>query len=128
RFRRGLRGYILAAGEEQVTFGITPNSRRVEFTVSDPHDNLLFQKELRSQVAAEGEVAELTTMTVDLPRANEYRVEISGDFTLQVPEETAFVFEASVTHPAWVSYSGPHYFYVPKGTKELIVDANPRLS
>lgn len=30
--------------------------------------------------------------------------------------------------PAWVDYSGPHYFYVPRGTRELIVDASPRLS
>ena len=64
---------------------------------------------------------------IELPRAFEYRVEITGDFDLQVPPETPFIYEASGTRPAWVDYSGPHYFYVPKGTKELVVDANPRL-
>ncbi len=44
------------------------------------------------------------------------------------PPDTPFVFESSVVRPAWISYSGPHYFYVPRGTRELIVDANPRLS
>jgi hypothetical protein len=63
-----------------------------------------------------------------LPDEGEYRVEIKGDFELHVPRETPFVYEASVQHPAWVSYSGPHYFYVPRGTAELVVDANPRLS
>lgn len=29
---------------------------------------------------------------------------------------------------AQLEYSGPHYFYVPKGTKELIVEPGPRLS
>ena len=41
---------------------------------------------------------------------------------------TPLVFEASPLRPAWVDYSGPHYFYVPKGTREVLVDADPRLS
>ena len=128
RFRRKLRGYIFASGEQQVKFGIIPNSRKVEFIVSDPHGNVMFQQEVRSTEATDGEQPTPVPLNVELPRANEYRVDISGDFTLHVPPESPFVYEASVMNPAWVSYSGPHYFYVPKGTQEVIVDANPRLS
>lgn len=128
RFRKQLRGYLVPSGEEQVKFGIVPTSRRVEFTVADSRGNVLFQREYRSRPKESDEEPRPFEILVELPRANEYRVDIKGDFELHVPAKTPFVFEASVMHPAWISYSGPHYFYVPKGTKELIVDANPRLS
>ena len=61
----------------------------------------------------------------ELPKAGEYRVEIDGDCVSASAGRGAVRFEASPTHPAWIDYSGPHYFYVPRGTKELIVDARP---
>lgn len=124
QFRRGLRGYLGASGPEVAKLGIAPTSKPVTLTVFMRKD-AIFEQTFRTRP---DENDRFHDVEIDLPRAFEYRVEISGDFELQVPRETPFLFEASVTHPAWVSYSGPHYFYVPKGTRELIVDANPRLS
>lgn len=125
RFRRGLLGYLVAAGEQSVKFGIAPTSKPVTLKVTMRND-VIFEKTIS---AAKDDGAELFhNLEIKLPRAFEYQVEISGDFTLRVPPETPFVFESSVTHPSWISYSGPHYFYVPKGTRELIFDASPRLT
>jgi len=128
RFRRGLRGYVVPPGRQQVEFGLTPTGKRVVFTVADPRGNVLFEHTYRPRDSESDEVPQPYPVLVELPRANEYRVDIEGNFVLHVPRATPFVFEASVMHPAWISYSGPHYFYVPKGTRELVVDANPRLS
>lgn len=88
-------------------------------------DNAIFERQFR---AARSETSsKFHDVEIELPRAFEYRVEITGDFELRVPPTTPFLFESSVVRPAWIDYSGPHYFYVPKGTRELIVDANPRL-
>lgn len=122
-FRNGLRGYLIPADKSNVAFYVLPTSRRVTFTVYLRGETVLLEKELRQSDTKKHE-----KITVELPRANEYRVEITGSFELRVPSETPFVFEASVSKSAWIEYSGPHYFYVPRGTKELIVDANPRLS
>lgn len=127
-FRGGLRGYLVPSGAQQVTFAIAPAKKPVEFTVFHPGGDVLWQQEIRPREAADGQESPLIELRIDLPKANEYQVEITGEFTLHVPPQTPFVFEASVLHPAWISYSGPHYFYVPRGTRELIVDANPRLS
>ena len=124
RFRRGLRGYLGASGPQTARLGIAPTSKPVTLTVYMRND-AIFEQTYRSR---NDEAHRFHDVEIELPRAFEYRVEITGDFELQVPAETPFLFEASVTHPAWISYSGPHYFYVPKGTRELIVDANPRLS
>jgi len=124
RFRNGVRGYLAAAGPQTARLGIAPATKPVTLTVY-LRSAVIFEQVYRSK---DGQVSRFHDVEIRLPRAFEYRVDISGDFELQVPEETPFLFEASVTHPAWVSYSGPHYFYVPKGTRELIVDASPRLS
>ena len=124
RFRRGLRGYLGASGRQTARLGVAPTSKPVTLTVYMRND-AIFEQTYRSK---DDKANRFHDVEIELPRAFEYRVEITGDFELQVPVETPFLFEASVTHPAWVSYSGPHYFYVPKGTRELIVDANPRLS
>ena len=123
RFRSGLLGYLGASGPQMARLGIAPTSKPITMTVY-MRDDAIFEKEFR---APDGD-AEFHEVAIELPRAFEYRVEITGDFELRVPPETPFMFESSVIRPAWISYSGPHYFYVPKGTRELIVDANPRLS
>ena len=120
RFRRGLRGYLISSGAMTAKLGIAPSSKPVSLTVF-MRDDAIFEQEYR---LAES----FHPVEIELPRAFEYRVEISGDFKLQVPATTPFIFESSVSRPAWISYSGPHYFYVPRGTRELIVDASPRLS
>ena len=125
RFRRGLLGYLGASGPQMAKFGIAPTSKPVTVAVYMRND-VIFEEEFRS-TDREG-AAKFHDVEVNLPQAFEYRVEITGDFELRVPPKTPFIFESSVTRPAWISYSGPHYFYVPKGTRELIVDAEPRLS
>ena len=124
RFRRKLRGYLGASGPQTATLGIAPTSKPVTLSVYMRND-VIFERTYRLK---KDEADRFHEVSIQLPRAFEYRVEITGDFELRVPKETPFIFEASVTHPAWISYSGPHYFYVPKGTSELIVDANPRLT
>ena len=100
-----------------VKMTVAPTKRPISMKVT-LRDQVYFSKQIRSQEEVE----------IELPRANEYRVEINGDCEVQVPKSTPFVFEASVRNPSWIDYRGPHYFYVPKGTRELIVDATPRLS
>lgn len=124
RFRRGLLGYLGASGPQTAQFAIAPTSKPVTVSVYMRND-AIFEQEFR---AAAEDAKRFQPFAVELPRAFEYRVVITGDFELQVPRETPFLFESSVTSPAWIDYSGPHYFYVPKGTREVIVDAEPRLS
>jgi hypothetical protein len=128
QFRGTLTGWLVPRGPGRIIFGITPTARRVELTVFRSDDEVLYRQEFRPRDPAGGEKPSPYEVAVELPKAGEYRVRIEGDCELHVPPSAPFAFEASVTHPAWVSYSGPHYFYVPKGTKELIVDASPRLS
>jgi hypothetical protein len=130
RFRRGLRGYLVPSGMQEITLGVTPTGKRVKLTVYRRVDEVLFEQEYRPVL--DGDQADSRPRSFEarftLPKAGEYRIEIEGDLVLRAPSATPFVFEASVNHPAWIDYSGPHYFYVPRGTTELIVDANPRLS
>ena len=119
-FRKELTGFLIPAGKQKVRFAIAPTGRSATMTVT-----------LRTTVFFEKTFAKSETfqpVEFELPRANEYRVTIKGGVKLRVPKETPFLFEASATNPAWIEYSGPHYFYVPKNAKELIVDAGPRLS
>ena len=105
--------------------GIKPTSKPIDLAVY-MRNEVIFEKKFRSEeIAGDKPFQEIE---VKLPKAFEYRVDITGDFEIRIPPETPFLFESSVTHPAWVSYSGPHYFYVPKGTEELIVDTDVRLS
>lgn len=120
RFRRGLLGYLIPSGPSVAKFGIAPSTKPITMTVF-MRDDAIFEQEFHAS-------EDFQAVEIDLPRAFEYRVEITGDFELRVPPETPFVFEASAIRPAWLDYSGPHYFYVPAGTTEVIVDANPRLS
>jgi hypothetical protein len=131
QFRGMLTGWLVPRGPQRVALGVTPTARRVVLTVFRSDDEVLFRQEFRPRDPAGAEEDQKPSpyrVAIELPKAGEYRVRIEGDCELHIPPEAPFVFEASVTHPAWVSYSGPHYFYVPRGTKELIVDASPRLS
>jgi len=120
RFRGSLTGYLVASKQQVVQLGIMPLSRMCTVRVFF-RDEVLFEQSLKAS-------KEYTELKIDLPKAFEYRVELTGEHQLRVPKETPFVFEASVNSPAWIDYSGPHYFYVPRGVRELIVDSEPRLS
>lgn len=128
RFRKGLHGYLLATGVQPVKFGLAATGKRAVFTVFVRDDQVLHRQEVSPRQNAKSEEYELDTIAFELPKAGEYRVQIEGDIVLQAPAETPFVFEASTVKPAWIDYSGPHYFYVPRGVSEIFVDANPRLS
>ncbi|QDU98290.1 DUF4838 domain-containing protein [Lignipirellula cremea] len=127
RFRKSLRGYLLAGGSQKMKLGVAATGRRAVLTVR-LRDEVIFEKEFRGAGGNPPQPGEIETVEITFPRPNDYELEIEGDCILQVPPETAFVYEASSLRPAWIDYSGPHYFYVPKGTKEVIVDGNPRLS
>jgi hypothetical protein len=120
RFRRGLLGYLVSPGPLTARLGLAPSSKPVRISIF-LREEPIFERELHA-------ASDFHELEISLPKAGEYRVEISGDFELRMPPETPFVYEASMMRPAWIDYSGPHYFYVPRGTAEVIVDANPRLS
>ena len=120
RFRSGLLGYLVPSGPLTAKLGLAPMSKPVTITVF-MREEPIFEREFRAS-------EDFHDVAIELPRAFEYRVEITGDFELRVPPETPLIFEASAIHPAWIDYSGPHYFYVPRGAAEVIVNASPRLS
>ncbi len=120
-FRHRLTGYLIPSRQQSVRLGIAPTNRSATLTVYLRGDTVLFEQTYKQKET-------FATIEIELPKANEYRVEIVGGVKLQIPAETPFVFEASAANPAWIDYSGPQYFYVPQGARELIVDANPRLS
>ncbi len=127
RFRNRLHGYLQTSAKQEIRLGLAPTGRQATFTVYLRGDEPLVRQEIKPRPKAESDDGALEEIVLELPKAGEYRVEIIGDCLLRVPNEVAFVFEASPTHPAWIDYSGPHYFYVPRGTKELIVDAQPKV-
>lgn len=127
RFRKRLQGYVHASGKQKIRFGLAATGRLATFTVYLRGDEPLVRQEIKPQSHAKSEDVPLEEIVFELPKAGEYRVEIIGDCVLRAPADVPFVIEASQTHPAWIDYSGPHYFYVPRGTKELIVDANPKI-
>lgn len=127
RFRGRLRGYLQTAEKRQVRLGAAATGRGTVVTVFLRGDEPLHRQEIAPRPQTDGADVALDDVVFELPKAGEYRVEIAGDCVLRVPEDVPFVFEASPTHPAWIDYSGPHYFYVPRGTTELILDARPKV-
>lgn len=135
RFRHTLRGYLQTATKQTVRLGVAATGRQATVTVYVRDDEPLHHQEVRPQTPDAGTAiggdgkpnVRLENVEFELPKAGEYRVEIVGDCVLQVPADAAFVFEASPTQPAWIDYSGPQYFYVPRGTKEIYLDAEPKV-
>lgn len=121
KFRGELRSYLVPAGKQTVRFEILPSLRSTRVTVYLRENEILFE---RTYLASDGK----QEVTFQLPKANEYRMDFLGDAELTISESVPFVYEASLHHPAWIDYSGPHYFLVPSGTRQLIADANPRLT
>jgi hypothetical protein len=72
--------------------------------------------------------ARFTPLKISLPRANEYRFVLEGDAFIKTTPQVPLLYEASPAHPAWVEYSGPHYFYVPRGTRQIYLDTRVRFS
>jgi hypothetical protein len=120
-FRRRLTGYLLAGARQTVTLAVKPTGRSVTVVVYERGDDVLLEQTIRDK-------ERFTEVAVELPRANEYRVQFTGDMLLRVAPETPFAVEASAKNPAWIDMAGPMYFYVPRGCKQVIVDGSPRLS
>jgi len=118
-FRRGLRGCLVASGPQEVTLRIEPQTAQCTVIVRSGETPLVEQECRKADGARD--------MRIALPKAGDYPVSISGDFLLTVPASVPLVIEASAISPAWAEYTGPLYFYVPKGAGELVFDCNPRL-
>ena len=117
-FRGELSAYLLTGAEQTVRFKIQPVSRSCKLTISSRGEPLFHKEYLKS---------EPTAVEVALPRKGDYPVAIEGTFRLHVPADVPLVFEASLAKPAWIDYSGPHYFYVPKGARQLVFDCSMRV-
>jgi hypothetical protein len=120
-FRGKLTGYFIAAEQQEVVIGIKPAKRPVTLTVFLRGDEVLHK-----QTATDTD--RVTPVKVPLPRAGEYRYLLEGEALVQAAADVPMVYEASATSPAWVDYSGPHYFYVPRGTRQIYLDAGVRLA
>jgi len=135
RFRKSLRAYLQTAAKQTARLGVAATGRSAMVTVYLRDDDVLHRQEVRpaptSDTSADGgakpESLRFDDVEFELPKAGEYRLEIEGDSVLRVPRDVSLVYEASPMRPAWIDYSGPHYFYVPRGTKELYLDAEPRV-
>lgn len=118
--RNGMTGYIAARGAVTAKLRVAPIGKQVTLTVKRRDDVV------HEQTIPLGD--EPTDVTIDLPRAGEYHVRFTGSLVLWVDASTPLVYEQSMLNRSQVEYSGPHYFYVPKGTTELIVEPGSRLS
>lgn len=127
RFRGRLRGYLQSSTKQVVKLGLAATGRQTTVTVYVRGDEPLHRQEVKPGPNTDANGLTFAEVVFELPKAGEYRFEINGDCALQTPPDVALVFEASPTHPAWIDYSGPHYFYVPRGVKEIYVDAKPKV-
>lgn len=114
-FRMTTRGFVVAADQQEIAVAIEPVKKPVTFRIAGPRD-----EELLKETIAKGE--QPTTVKFKFPKAGEYRFQVEGEAILRVKPGTPLVYEASAEYPAWVDYSGPHYFYVPRGVKQIVVD------
>jgi hypothetical protein len=120
-FRGALTGYLIASGTQSISLGVKTAKKPVSLKVFGGHDATLLDQTIT-------DAADFQTVTVNLPKAGEYRFEIKGDVTLLAGSDVPLIFEVSVSRPAMIDYSGPYYFYVPKGVKQIFLDGDPRLS
>ncbi len=121
RSRGTLTGYIVPAGQAAITLQVQAVTKPVTFKVY-----LRDQEVLQETTIPAGDT--FTDLKFDLPKAGEYRFELSGEAVLKAAPTLPLILEASPSRPAWIDYSGPHYFYVPKGVTQICVEAEPRLT
>jgi hypothetical protein len=119
--RSPLTGYLVCGGELGVAIGLRALRKPVTLKVFVRGEEILTEQTVK-------DTESFQTITVVLPKAGEYRFEIIGDAMLKVADEVPMALEASVARPAWIDSSGPYYFYVPKGAKQLYLDGEPRLT
>lgn len=120
-FRKQLRGYLIGADQQEIVVGIKPAKKPVTFSIIGAKEEVL----LKESIAKTDGFSEVK---FKLPKSGEYRFLLEGEAVLQVKPGTPLIYEASVESPAWVDYSGPHYFYVPRGVKQICVDSTTRLT
>lgn len=119
--RGSLTGYLVATGQQRVTLGVKPVSKPVTLRAFVRGEELLTSATIDNS-------AEFSMVRIDLPKAGEYRFVLEGEALLQMPEDAPLAYEASVSQPAWIDMSGPFYFYVPRGVRQIFVNGEPRLS
>jgi hypothetical protein len=120
-FRNKTVGYLVPGGQQRITLGIKAATKPVTFKVFLRGDDVLTEQTVSNTQGFE-------PVPIDLPKAGEYRFEMQGQAALQVPPDAPVAIEASSSNPAWIDGSGPYYFYVPRGVKQVFLDGNPRLS
>lgn len=121
QFRGRLTGYVIGTEGQKVLLGVKPVNRSVTLTVYLRGDEALLQK-------SAADVSQFTDIEIRLPKAGEYRFVVEGDAVIRAAPDAPLLYEASASSAAWVDYSGPHYFYVPRGVKQVYVDSSARLS
>jgi hypothetical protein len=120
-FRNELTGYLVPGAEQRITLRIKAENNPVTFKVFARGEEILTEQTIKNTEALE-------RVHIDLPKAGEYRFVMQGQALLQVPPDVPVTFEASAANQAWIDGSGPYYFYVPRGVKQVFLDGNPRLS
>jgi len=121
QFRGRLTGYVSGAEGQIIRLGLKPVKRPVTLTVYLRGDETLLKKSAEAG-------SQFTDIEITLPKAGEYRFVVEGDAIVRAAPDAPLLYEASASSPAWVDYSGPHYFYVPRGVKQIFVDSSARLS
>ena len=95
-------------------------SRKSNFTLFDPNGN-----ELQKEVIRPKESKKITLKT---EMSGVYKLVADGWFTLIFPNDIKVVYEMSPTnHGQPISYAGPGYFFVPKGTTSFKMAIGVRL-
>lgn len=118
-FRGKLTGYVIGAEGQKITLSLKP-TKSATLTVFRRGDEVLLKQTVNA--------GQFTDVVVELPRSGEYRFLLEGEAIVRASPEAPLIYEASALSPANVDYSGPHYFYVPRGVKQIYVNASVRLS
>ncbi len=121
RSRATLTGYICPPGQKTFTLQARALSKPITFKVYIRDQEVLSETSIPAGEA-------FTDIKFTLPKAGEYRFELLGEGTLSAAPDVPLILEASPAKPAWIDFSGPYSFYVPKGVNQICVDADPRLN
>jgi hypothetical protein len=131
--RGGLNGWVSTDGTAKSRMTLAPASPPCQATVSYEDASVVkaayWLPEMTTVITSRFEkmteqVWEVTTP----PRAADYRIAFTGDLRLGIPRETPLVVEASWARPLVLGKSGPLYFYVPKGNRELVFGCKGMIS
>lgn len=120
RVRGTMVGRLLVSNPQKLIFRIASDSRSSTIALHGAADEPVLDRTVRKD---DGE----QSFTLNLS-PGEYRLRVSGEYMITVPADATLAIEASYDNPLHGEYSGGHFFYVPRGTKKLLLSANGRLS